>query len=45
MAEEDKDQFFDVAERLVNELDPAEQERLKEELARLTFGGADVSSA
>ena len=30
--------FFDLAERLAHTSDRAEQERLKEELARMTFG-------
>ena len=35
----DRHHFLDVAERLAQSKDPAEQKRLKEELARLTFGG------
>ena len=34
----EKQRFLDVAERLAQSGDPAEQERLKDELARLTFG-------
>jgi metal-responsive CopG/Arc/MetJ family transcriptional regulator len=34
----EKEQFFEVADRLATTTDPAEQKRLKEELARLTFG-------
>lgn len=30
--------FFDLAERLAHSDDPAEQQRLKDELARMTFG-------
>lgn len=30
--------FFDLADRLAHTSDYAEQERLKEELARMTFG-------
>jgi len=37
--EGEKRRFLDMAERLARSRDPAEQERLKEELARLTFGG------
>ena len=36
--EQEKEQFFAIAERLATTSDPAEQKRLKEELARLTFG-------
>jgi len=35
--EQEKIAFFDLAERLANASDPAEQECLKKELARLTF--------
>lgn len=35
----EKRRFFELADRLTRSRDPAEQERLKEELARLTFGG------
>ena len=38
-ADREKQHFLDVAERLAQSDDPAEQERLKDELARLTFGG------
>jgi hypothetical protein len=31
--------FFDLAERFRNSTDPAETERLGEELARMVFGG------
>ncbi len=34
----EKKRFFDLADRLVHADDPAEQSRLKEELARMTFG-------
>ena len=37
-ADREKEQFLEVAERLARSKDPAEQARLKEELARLTFG-------
>ncbi len=36
--EREKDCFFDLAERLANAADRAEQQLLKEELARMTFG-------
>ncbi|HEV2719752.1 MAG TPA: hypothetical protein VG323_07010 [Thermoanaerobaculia bacterium] len=36
--DEEKGTFFDLADRLTRASDPAEQERLKEDLARLTFG-------
>lgn len=36
--ERERELFFDVADRLARTTDPAEQKRLKEELARLTFG-------
>jgi len=36
--EREKVAFFDLAERLAQTSDPAEQRRLKEELARMTFG-------
>ena len=36
--EQEKGEFLDVAARLANASDSAERERLKEELARLTFG-------
>jgi len=34
----EREQFFEVADRLATTTDPSEQKRLKEELARLTFG-------
>ncbi len=37
-ADREKQHFLDVAERLAQSKDPAEQARLKDELARLTFG-------
>ena len=37
-ADREKQHFLDVAERLAQAKDPAEQARLKDELARLTFG-------
>ena len=37
-ADREKQHFLDVAERLARSTDPAEQARLKDELARLTFG-------
>lgn len=36
--EREKQRFFDLADRLVHARDAKEQNRLKEELARLTFG-------
>ena len=36
--EQEKKRFFDLADRLVNTSDHKEQQRIKEELARLTFG-------
>jgi hypothetical protein len=36
--EAEKQHFFDVAERLASTQDKSERERLKAELARLTFG-------
>jgi predicted DNA-binding protein len=36
--EREKNVFFDLADRLVRSSDAAEQKRLKEELARMTFG-------
>ena len=36
--ERERELFFDVADRLATATDPSEQKRLKEELARLTFG-------
>jgi len=38
-AENDRRRFFDLADRLTASSDPAERQRLKEELARITFGG------
>ena len=36
--EQEKSRFFDLADRLARSSNPAEQKRLKEELARMTFG-------
>lgn len=36
--ETEKERFLGLADRLARSRDPAEQERIKEELARLTFG-------
>ncbi len=36
--EQEKRRFFDLADRLAQSTDVAEQKRLKEELARMTFG-------
>jgi len=36
--EREKVEFFQLAERLAKSADRAEQQRLKEELARMTFG-------
>ena len=36
--EQEKRRFFEVADRLARSRDQAEQDRLKEELARMTFG-------
>jgi len=36
--EQEKKRFLDLADRLVRSSDPGEQRRLKEELARITFG-------
>lgn len=36
--EAEKERFFFLAARLTESSDPAEQERLKSELARMTFG-------
>jgi predicted DNA-binding protein len=36
--EQEKRRFFDLADRLARSRDPEEQKRLKEELARMTFG-------
>lgn len=35
----EKERFFSLVARLTEASDPAERERLKEELARMTFGG------
>jgi len=36
--ERERQRFFEIADRLASSTDSAEQKRLKEELARLTFG-------
>ena len=36
--EHERKRFFELADRLVRTADPAEQERLKKELAAMTFG-------
>jgi metal-responsive CopG/Arc/MetJ family transcriptional regulator len=36
--EQEKREFFELADRLVNSADTSEQRRLKKELARRTFG-------
>ena len=36
--EREKVAFFELADRLIDTSDPTEQKRLKEELARMTFG-------
>ncbi|MCC7485073.1 MAG: hypothetical protein IT529_08765 [Burkholderiales bacterium] len=36
--EQEKKRFFEIADRLGRSRDPAEQKRLKEDLARMTFG-------
>jgi metal-responsive CopG/Arc/MetJ family transcriptional regulator len=36
--EQEKKRFFELAERLPRSRDPEEQKRIKEELARITFG-------
>lgn len=36
--EAEKERFFGLASRLTESADPAERQRLKEELARMTFG-------
>ena len=36
--ESEKTRFFALADRLVESKDPAERQKLKKELARLTFG-------
>ena len=35
----EKERFFALANRLSESKDPAERERIKKELARMTFGG------
>ncbi len=37
-AENERRRFFDLADRLAAAADPAERQRLKQELARMTFG-------
>ena len=37
--EREKERFLDLADRLAGSRDPQERKRLKEELARMTFGG------
>jgi hypothetical protein len=34
----ERNRFLQLADRLTTSMDPAEQEQIKEELARLTFG-------
>jgi predicted DNA-binding protein len=36
--DQEKERFFELADRLARSRDPEEQKRLKEELARMTFG-------
>jgi metal-responsive CopG/Arc/MetJ family transcriptional regulator len=36
--EQEKQRFFELANRLTNSKDAGERERLKQELARMTFG-------
>ena len=36
--EQERKRFFDLADRLAQTRDPEEQKRVKEELARMTFG-------
>lgn len=36
--EQEKKRFFELADRLARSRDPEEQKRLKDELARITFG-------
>ena len=36
--EQERKRFFDLADRLARTRDPEEQKRLKEDLARMTFG-------
>jgi hypothetical protein len=38
-AENERRHFFDLTDQLIAATDPAERQRLKEELARMTFGG------
>ena len=37
--ETEKERFFSLVTRLTESSDPSERKRLKEELARMTFGG------
>ena len=37
-AENERRRFFELTDRLIAATDPAERKRLKEELARMTFG-------
>jgi hypothetical protein len=37
--EERRTAFFELADRFQKSIDPSETERLREELARMTFGG------
>ena len=36
--DQEKQRFFALTDRLVSSADPAEKKRIKEELARMTFG-------
>ncbi|MGH2361051.1 MAG: hypothetical protein ACRDGM_11005 [bacterium] len=36
--EQERKRFFDLTDRLAHTRDPEEQKRVKEELARMTFG-------
>lgn len=36
--EQERERFFELTDRLARSRDPEEQKRLKEELARITFG-------
>ena len=36
--EQERKRFFDLADRLTHTRDPEEQKRVKEDLARMTFG-------
>ena len=36
--EQEKKRFFELADRLARSHDPEEQKKLKEDLARITFG-------